>query len=32
MVEASFQDYEEGMRACAEAAKIWMQVYNAFLN
>ncbi|CAA3002666.1 aldehyde dehydrogenase family 7 member B4 [Olea europaea subsp. europaea] len=26
VVEASFQDYEEGMRACAEAAKIWMQI------
>lgn len=25
-MEASIQDYEEGLRACAEAAKIWMQV------
>ncbi|KAA3478066.1 aldehyde dehydrogenase family 7 member B4 isoform X2 [Gossypium australe] len=24
--EASIQDYEEGMQACSEAAKIWMQV------
>ncbi|KAK6264290.1 hypothetical protein SCA6_019724 [Theobroma cacao] len=24
--EASIQDYEDGMRACNEAAKIWMQV------
>uniref|UniRef100_A0A9I9DV77 aldehyde dehydrogenase (NAD(+)) n=1 Tax=Cucumis melo TaxID=3656 RepID=A0A9I9DV77_CUCME len=26
VVEASTQDYEEGMQACSEAAKIWMQV------
>lgn len=26
VVEASAQDYEEGMQACSEAAKIWMQV------
>lgn len=26
VVEGSLEDYEEGMRACAEAAKIWMQV------
>ncbi|KAJ8491338.1 hypothetical protein OPV22_013059 [Ensete ventricosum] len=26
VMEASIQDYEEGLRACAEAAKIWMQV------
>ncbi|XP_043719410.1 aldehyde dehydrogenase family 7 member A1 [Telopea speciosissima] len=26
VVEASIQDYEEGMQACSEAAKIWMQV------
>lgn len=26
VVEASTQDYEEGVRACAEAAKIWMQI------
>ncbi|XVF11324.1 hypothetical protein REPUB_Repub08aG0017700 [Reevesia pubescens] len=24
--EASIQDYKEGMQACSEAAKIWMQV------
>ncbi|XVF34314.1 hypothetical protein REPUB_Repub18cG0049100 [Reevesia pubescens] len=24
--DASIQDYEEGMQACSEAAKIWMQV------
>lgn len=24
--EASIEDYEEGMQACSEAAKIWMQV------
>ncbi|XP_057786677.1 aldehyde dehydrogenase family 7 member B4 isoform X1 [Salvia miltiorrhiza] len=24
--EASIQDYEEGMRACADATKIWMQI------
>lgn len=24
--EASIQDYEEGMQACNEAAKVWMQV------
>ncbi|URE33167.1 Aldehyde dehydrogenase family 7 member [Musa troglodytarum] len=26
VMEASIQDYEEGLRGCAEAAKIWMQV------
>nr|GMC75962.1 aldehyde dehydrogenase family 7 member B4-like [Ipomoea batatas] len=26
VVEASFRDYEEGMRACYEAAKLWMQI------
>ncbi|KAJ6696114.1 ALPHA-AMINOADIPIC SEMIALDEHYDE DEHYDROGENASE [Salix koriyanagi] len=26
VVEGSIEDYEEGMRACSEAAKIWMQV------
>ncbi|XP_068663687.1 aldehyde dehydrogenase family 7 member A1 [Aristolochia californica] len=26
VVEASIEDYEDGMRACNEAAKIWMQV------
>ncbi|KAL7140398.1 hypothetical protein ABFS83_09G118100 [Erythranthe nasuta] len=26
VVEASIQDYEEGMQACAQAAKIWMQI------
>eukprot|EP00258_Populus_trichocarpa_P001057 XP_002299720.3 aldehyde dehydrogenase family 7 member B4 [Populus trichocarpa] len=26
VVEGSVEDYEEGMRACSEAAKIWMQV------
>ncbi|XP_022715297.1 aldehyde dehydrogenase family 7 member B4 [Durio zibethinus] len=26
VTEASIQDYEEGMQACNEAAKIWMQV------
>ncbi|CAA7401233.1 unnamed protein product [Spirodela intermedia] len=26
VVEASIQDYEDGMQACTEAAKIWMQV------
>ncbi|KAI4381828.1 hypothetical protein MLD38_007865 [Melastoma candidum] len=26
VVEGSIEDYEEGMQACAEAAKIWMQV------
>ncbi|KAG6792227.1 hypothetical protein POTOM_001370 [Populus tomentosa] len=25
VVEGSVEDYEEGMRACSEAAKIWMQ-------
>ncbi|CAA6664636.1 unnamed protein product [Spirodela intermedia] len=25
VVEASIQDYEDGMQACTEAAKIWMQ-------
>ncbi|KAI3748813.1 hypothetical protein L6452_12170 [Arctium lappa] len=25
VVEASSQDYEEGMQACVEASKIWMQ-------
>nr|GLL23255.1 aldehyde dehydrogenase family 7 member B4-like isoform X1 [Ipomoea trifida] len=26
VVEASLRDYEEGMRACYEAAKLWMQI------
>ncbi|KAL8138612.1 hypothetical protein V2J09_004613 [Rumex salicifolius] len=26
IVEGSIEDYEEGMRSCAEAAKVWMQV------
>ncbi|KAF3324151.1 aldehyde dehydrogenase family 7 member A1 [Carex littledalei] len=26
VVEASIEDYEEGMQACAEATKIWMQI------
>ncbi|KAJ4953788.1 hypothetical protein NE237_030620 [Protea cynaroides] len=26
VVEASIQDYDEGMQACSEAAKIWMQI------
>ncbi|XP_047342346.1 aldehyde dehydrogenase family 7 member B4 [Impatiens glandulifera] len=26
VIEASPQDYEEGMKACSEASKIWMQV------
>ncbi|KAF8401109.1 hypothetical protein HHK36_014413 [Tetracentron sinense] len=26
VAEASMQDYEEGMQACNEAAKIWMQI------
>ncbi|XP_031399903.1 aldehyde dehydrogenase family 7 member B4 isoform X1 [Punica granatum] len=26
VVEASIEEYEEGMRACSDAAKIWMQV------
>ncbi|KAK1288461.1 hypothetical protein QJS10_CPB19g01913 [Acorus calamus] len=26
VIEASIQDYDDGMRACAAAAKIWMQV------
>ncbi|KAI5665388.1 hypothetical protein M9H77_15241 [Catharanthus roseus] len=26
VVEASVEDYEEGMQACFEAAKIWMQI------
>lgn len=26
VVEASMQDYEDGMRACYDASKIWMQV------
>ncbi|XP_065866936.1 aldehyde dehydrogenase family 7 member B4 [Euphorbia lathyris] len=26
VVEGSIEDYEEGMKACSEAAKIWMQV------
>lgn len=25
-VEASIEDYEDGLRACSEAAKIWMQI------
>jgi aldehyde dehydrogenase family 7 member A1 len=28
VVEASTEDYEEGMQACAEATQIWMQVGN----
>jgi hypothetical protein len=30
-VEGSIEDYEEGMRACSEAAKIWMQASLFFL-
>lgn len=26
VVEASMKDYEDGMRACYEASKTWMQV------
>ena len=26
VVEGSIEDYEEGMKACSEAAQIWMQV------
>ncbi|XXG81654.1 hypothetical protein AAC387_Pa09g2235 [Persea americana] len=26
VVEASIEDYEDGLQACAEAAKIWMQI------
>lgn len=26
VVEASLEDYEIGLKACEEAAKIWMQV------
>eukprot|EP00262_Sarcandra_glabra_P005543 TRINITY_DN1723_c0_g1_i1.p1 TRINITY_DN1723_c0_g1~~TRINITY_DN1723_c0_g1_i1.p1 ORF type:complete len:509 (-),score=85.18 TRINITY_DN1723_c0_g1_i1:273-1799(-) len=26
VVEASIQDYEDGLQACSEAAKIWMQI------
>ncbi|XP_021903060.1 aldehyde dehydrogenase family 7 member B4, partial [Carica papaya] len=26
VVEASIEDYEEGMKACSEAAKLWIQV------
>ncbi|XP_042398165.1 aldehyde dehydrogenase family 7 member A1-like [Zingiber officinale] len=26
VIEASIEDYEEGLRACADAAKIWMQI------
>lgn len=26
MTEATVQDYEEGLQACSEAAKIWMTV------
>ncbi|KAJ3705845.1 hypothetical protein LUZ61_009550 [Rhynchospora tenuis] len=26
VVEASLEDYEEGMKACAEATRIWMQI------
>lgn len=29
VVEASIEDYEEGMQACNEAAKLWMQVYSS---
>jgi len=25
------EDYEEGMKACAEASKMWMQVVNIFI-
>ncbi|KAM0020289.1 putative aldehyde dehydrogenase (NAD(P)(+)) [Helianthus debilis subsp. tardiflorus] len=28
VVEASSQDYEEGMQACFKASKIWMQMWN----
>ncbi|KAG6780565.1 hypothetical protein POTOM_013429 [Populus tomentosa] len=31
VVEGSIEDYEEGMRACSEAAKIWMQANLFFL-
>lgn len=26
VVESAIEEYEEGMKACADAAKIWMQV------
>lgn len=26
VVEASLEDYEQGLKACEEAAKVWMQV------
>lgn len=31
VTEASIDDYEEGMRACSEAAKIWMTVRSLFV-
>lgn len=31
VVEASVEDYEEGMQACFEAAKIWMQVCQSLV-
>lgn len=30
VVEASLEDYEEGMKACSEASKIWMEVSLLF--
>ena len=31
MTEATLQDFEEGLRACSEAAKTWMTV-SSFKN
>lgn len=30
VVEGSLEDYEEGLKACEEASKIWMQVVYLF--
>lgn len=32
VVEASIEEYEEGMQACFDAAKIWMQVRSSFTS
>lgn len=31
VVEGSLEDYEEGLKACAEASKMWMQVVYTVL-
>lgn len=32
VVEASLEDYEQGMKACREASRVWMQVIFFIYN